>query len=91
MKTKEIPAVVMLIAGGIYCILGIYCRVPLMDFFVQLLTVLLVFWMLGGIVRMGLDHFMGEIEDKAKAEQKEAEEKDADDESEMIEEFEDEE
>lgn len=77
MKTNGIPAIVMLIAGGLYCLLGIYYQVPLMDFFVQLLLVLLVFLILGGIIRMVLDHFMGEIEDKAKDKNEKAEEKDA--------------
>lgn len=82
MKTKEIPAIIMLIAGGVYCLLGIFCQIPLMDFFVQLLIVLLVFWIMGGIVRMVLDHFIGEIEDKAKEEEEEAEEKDENEDSE---------
>ena len=80
MKTKGIPAMVMLAAGGVYCLLGILYQIPLMDFMVQLLIVLFVFWILGGIVRLLLDKFMGEIEDMAKEE--EAEEKDADGESE---------
>lgn len=80
MKTKEIPAIIMLIAGGVYCLLGIYNQIPLMDFCVQLLIILLGFWMLGGIVRMVLDHFIGELEDKAKEE--EAEEIDAEEETE---------
>ena len=83
MKTKGIPAMVMLAAGGVYCLLGILYQIPLMDFMIQLLIVLLVFWMLGGVVRILLDRFMGEIEDKAKEE--EAEEKDAEGESEEFE------
>ena len=82
MKTKEIPAIIMLIAGGVYCLLGIYNQIPLMDFCVQLLMILLGFWMLGGIVRMVLDHFIGELEDKAKEEEEEAEEIDAEEETE---------
>ncbi len=82
MKTKGIPAMVMLAAGGVYCLLGILYQIPLMDFMVQLLIVLFVFWILGGIVRLLLDKFMGEIEDKAKEEEEEAEEKDAGGESE---------
>lgn len=72
---------VMLAAGGVYCLLGILYQIPLMDFMVQLLIVLFAFWILGGIVRMLLDRFMGEIEDKAKDEE-EAEEKDAEGETE---------
>ena len=74
MKTKEIPAIVMLLAGGVYCLLGIYYQIPLMEFSVQLLIVLLIFWMFGGIVRMFLDKYMGEIEDKTKEEEEETEE-----------------
>ena len=79
MKTKEIPAIVMLIAGGVYCLLGIYCQIPLMDFLIQLLIILLGFWMMGGIIRMVLDHFIGDLADKAKEEEEEAEEKDTED------------
>ncbi len=87
MKTKDIPAMVMLLAGGVYCLIGIRYQIPLMDFSVQLLIVLLVFWMIGGIVRIVLDKFMGEIEDKTKAEETEdAEEKDAEGENENSEE-----
>ena len=77
MKTKEIPTIVMLIAGGIYCLLGIFYQISLMDFLVQLLIVLFVFWILGGIIRVILDRFMGEIGDKAEEEENGAEKKDA--------------
>ena len=81
MKTKDIPAIVMLLAGGVYCLLGIRYQIPLMEFLVQLLIVLLIFWIFGGIVRMILDKFMGEIEDKSKSEEnEETEGEDADEE-----------
>ena len=87
MKTKEIPAIVMLLAGGVYCLIGIRYQIPLMDFSVQLLIVLLAFWIIGGIVRMVLDKFMGEIEEKAESEEeKDAEEKDVEEESDASEE-----
>ena len=85
MKTKEIPAIVMLLAGGVYCLLGIYYQIPLMEFSVQLLIVLLIFWIFGGIVRMFLDKNMGEIEDKAKEEEGETEEGASEGESEELE------
>ena len=79
MKTKDLPAIVMLLAGAVYCLIGIRYQIPLMDFLVQLLIVLLVFWIIGGIVRMFLDKFMGEIEDESKSEEDDdAEEEDAD-------------
>ena len=71
MKTKDLPAMVMLSAGGVYCLIGILYRIPLMDFLVQLLIVLLIFWIFGGIIRMFLDRFMGEIEEKAKEDEAE--------------------
>ena len=83
MKTKEIPAIVMLLAGGVYCLIGIRYQIPLMDFTVQLLVVLLVFWIIGGIVRIVLDRFMWEIGDKTEVEEEtEADEKGAKEESE---------
>ena len=91
MKTKEIPAIVMLLAGGVYCLLGIYYQIPLMEFSVQLLIVLLVFWIFGGIVRIFLDKNMGEIEDKTKEEEGETEEDASEGESEESEDSEKEE
>ena len=82
MKTKDIPAIVMLLAGGVYCLIGIRYQIPLMDFLIQLLIILLVFWIIGGIVRMFLDKFMGEIGEKAQSEETEKSEEDAKEESE---------
>ena len=73
MKTKDIPAMVMLLAGVVYCLIGIRYQISLFEFLVQLLIVLLVFWMMGGVVRMVLDKFMGEIEDKKESEENEEE------------------
>ena len=84
MKTKDLPAIVMLLAGGVYCLIGILYRIPLMEFLVQLLIVLFVFWVFGGIVRMFLDRFIGEIEEKAKED--EAEETDENEGEESVEE-----
>ncbi len=61
MKTKDVPAIVMLLAGSVYCLFGIIYKIPLMEFLIHLLVILLVFWILGGIVKMVLDHFMGDI------------------------------
>lgn len=90
MKTNYVPAIVMLLAGGVYCLFGIYYQIPLMDFTLQLLIVLLIFWIIGGIVRTVLDRFMGEIEEKKNTkeseeeseETKDSEEKDEDSEEE---------
>ena len=68
MKTNYVPAIVMLLAGAVYCLFGLRGGVPLKDFTVQLLVVLLVFYVLGAIIRLVLDKFMGEIEDKTQSE-----------------------
>ena len=64
MKTNYVPAIVMLLAGAVYCLCGLMSGTPLFEFTVQLLIVLLVFYVLGGIIRMVLDKFMGEVEKK---------------------------
>lgn len=65
MKTNYVPAIVMLLAGAVYCLFAIKNDVPLMDFMVQLLIVLMVFFVLGAIVRLLLDHVMNDMADKA--------------------------
>ena len=89
MKTKDVPAIVMLLAGGVYCLFGILYKIPLTEFLIQLLVILLVFWMLGGILKMVLDHFMGEIEVKEEEEDSEdsdSEGEDTDQETENVDE-----
>ena len=52
MKTKEIPIVIMLIAGLINCILSLNDNLDLLSFCTRLLIVLLVFYFFGVIVRI---------------------------------------
>lgn len=85
MKTNYVPAIVMLLAGAVYCLFGLMSRTPLLDFTVQLLIVLLVFYVLGGIIRMVLDKFMGEVgakEEEQPVEESSEEESQQQDESE---------
>ena len=80
MKTKDVPAIVMLLAGGVYCLFGILYKIPLMEFLTNLLIILIVFWMFGGIVKMVLDRFMGEIKVKEEeGENSESEESEGED------------
>lgn len=58
LKTNYLPALIMLLAGFIYCLFGIKNGVPALDFTVQLLIVLLVFYILGGIIRLLFEHLM---------------------------------
>jgi hypothetical protein len=71
MKTKDVPAIVMLLAGAVYSLYGIINRIPLTEFLLHLLVILLVFWMFGGIVKIMLDRFVGEIETKEEDEDSE--------------------
>lgn len=78
MKTKAVPAVIMLTAGLIDSIFSIYCHLSLWRFTWQLLVVLIVFYVLGCVVQLILDkNFagMGEI----KEEQKEGQEEETED------------
>ncbi|HCJ75692.1 hypothetical protein ACTQ1U_03930 [Thermoguttaceae bacterium LCP21S3_D4] len=49
MKTKPIPAIVMLTAGFITCIVAIFQKMELLAFTKTLLLVLILFYILGGI------------------------------------------
>ena len=55
MRTKAIPAVVMMIAGFVTCILSLIQRVPTGDFLKDLLIVLILFYILGIIIKSILD------------------------------------
>ena len=52
MKTDHVPALVMLIAGTVYCLMRIRYVVPLTQFLTQLLIVLIIFWIMGGILKI---------------------------------------
>jgi uncharacterized protein HemY len=55
MNTKSVPALVTLLAGFIACVAGIRAHMEVADFLIMLLIVLIVFYFLGGVVRMILD------------------------------------
>lgn len=63
MKTKSIPAFIMLLAGAIACIAGIASHLEVAGFVKMLLIVLIVFYFLGCIVKIILDSSFKE-EDK---------------------------
>jgi hypothetical protein len=55
MKTKSLPAIIMLVAGFIDCIFAILQHQSLMEFTRQLLLVLVIFYILGCAVQLVLD------------------------------------
>lgn len=63
MKTNAVPAVVMLLAGLIDCVVSIYQRLSLFDFTKRLLLVLVVFYLIGCVVKLVLDVCIGKIDD----------------------------
>lgn len=65
MKTKPIPAIIMLIAGFIACLAGMNAHMEVADFLKMLLFVLIVFYILGCIVKQIIDkNFMEMLEEE---------------------------
>lgn len=65
MKTKTIPAIIMLLAGFIACLAGINARMEAADFMEMLLIVLIIFYILGCIVKAIVDrNFVKEEEEE---------------------------
>ncbi len=64
MNTKPIPAIVMLLAGFITCIFGIKNHLEIMNFIWTLLIVMIVFFIIGSVVRFVADRWMKKMADK---------------------------
>lgn len=63
MKTNNVPALVMLSAGFIDCVIAIRTGQSLWSFTKQLLLVLILFYILGSIIKVVLDRNFGEMDD----------------------------
>ena len=63
MKTNNVPALVMLTAGFVDCVMAIRTGQELGPFVKQLLIILLIFYALGSIVKVILDRNFGEMDD----------------------------
>lgn len=87
MKTKPIPAIVMLVAGLVVCIAGMAGH---METVKMLLVVLIVFYIIGGIVKLLIDKNFKDMEEEttdgeetpAEAEEKEEPEQESDEQDE---------
>lgn len=64
MKTKHIPAMVMLLGGSVACVVSYINHYNLREMLVALMTALLVFLILGVIIRLIFDSFKMPDEDK---------------------------
>ena len=74
MKTKSIPAIIMLVAGAMACVLGFVYRYESTQFFTMVFTVLIVFYMLGCIVKIIIDKNFPVESDKNEENTEESEE-----------------
>ena len=71
MNSKNMPLVLMLIAGACTCIVTLVRNYSMLAGLVALFAVMLLFYCLGSLIRMLLDRFDRQNEEKAKQEQEE--------------------
>ena len=64
MKTKPIPAIVLLVAGLVGCIAGMAGHMETGRFVKMLLVVLIVFYIIGGIVKLLIDKNFKDMEEE---------------------------
>lgn len=74
MKTKPVPAIVMLIAGFVTCIMAIYTHMELAAFTKRLLLVLIVFYIFGVIIKIILDKNFAEMAEEEPEEETDSQE-----------------
>ena len=68
MNRKILPLLLMLTAGAVTCIITYIERYPLFDKLLALFVVLLVFYLLGSVLKWTLDFFEMQNEEKLKEE-----------------------
>ena len=78
MKTKQRPAVVMLLAGFVTCIVAIFQGIELGRFLKILLLVLIGFYVSGCVIKVILDRNFKEMEDSETEEEEPEEQEEAD-------------
>ncbi len=64
MRTNNVPSMVMLSAGVVYCVFATQKQLEAMAFIKQLLIVLIIFFFIGVILRVILDKAMAAFADK---------------------------
>lgn len=74
MKTKPIPALITLAAGLITCIISFIYQVSIEDFLKSLLLVIVVFYVIGSVVKMIFDKNFPLEENEVKEQLKKQEE-----------------
>ena len=69
MKTNGVPAIIMLAAGFIDCVIAILTHMSLWNFTRQLLLVLVLFYVIGCVVKMIIDRNFKDMEDDQNGEE----------------------
>lgn len=64
MKTKTLPAIIMLLAGFIACMAGMNAHMEVADFMKMLFIVLIIFYILGCIVKAIIDKNFVEVQEE---------------------------
>lgn len=65
MNRKNMPLVLMLVAGAVTCVINLIRRYPMLDQLVVLFIVLLVFYILGSVLAWTLELFDRQNEEKS--------------------------
>ena len=81
MKTNGVPAMVMLLAGFVDCLIAIRTHMTQGSFTRQLFLVLVIFYIIGCVVKIILDRNIDKMEDVKTVEEELPEEKEQTDES----------
>ncbi len=68
MNRKNMPLILMLTAGAVTCIITFVQQYSVLNKLISLLVVLIVFYLLGSILRFTLDYFDKQNEEKSKEE-----------------------
>ena len=71
MKTKYIPALVMLLAGVVNCLYTMLSGMSLLDFTKRLLIVLIIFYIIGVVVKIVIDMNFKDLGDDSQKKQSE--------------------
>lgn len=68
MNRKSMPLILMLVAGAITCVITFIKEYSILEKLFSLLIVLIIFYLLGSILKLTLDYFEKENEKKRKSE-----------------------
>lgn len=80
MNTKQIPGLITLIAGLITCIISIVCQIEVVSFLKSMIWVIIIFYIIGGIIKLVLDKYVPMKDEEEEQEDGEEQQEDQEDE-----------